>query len=34
MVIRATSTSSGKGHLHFELWHSGRPLNPTQFISF
>ena len=28
------STSSGKGHLHFELWHSGRPLNPTQFISF
>ncbi len=28
------STGSGKGHLHFELWHGGRPLNPTQFISF
>jgi len=29
-----TSAGSGKGHLHFELWHGGRPLNPTQFISF
>jgi len=25
---------TGKGHLHFELWHNGHPLNPTQFISF
>ncbi len=29
-----TSAASGKGHLHFELWHGGSPLNPTQFISF
>ena len=26
--------ASGKGHLHFELWHNGHPLNPSQFISF
>ena len=26
--------ASGKGHLHFELWHNGHPLNPVQFISF
>ena len=29
-----TESGSDKGHLHFELWHGGRPLNPTQFISF
>ncbi len=26
--------AAGKGSLHFELWHNGRPLNPVQFISF
>lgn len=26
--------ASGKGSLHFELWHNGHPLNPAQFISF
>ncbi len=29
-----SSSGSDKGCLHFELWHNGRPLNPTQFISF
>ena len=26
--------ATGKGHLHFELWLDGHPLNPVQFISF
>lgn len=32
--IALTGGEEGAGHLHFELWHNGRPINPTRYISF
>lgn len=33
-VIGNTGTLSSGPHLHFELWHNGRPVNPKDFVNF
>ena len=33
-IIGNTGTLSDGPHLHFELWHKGRPINPIDFINF
>ena len=33
-IIGNTGTLSNGPHLHFELWHSGKPVNPEEFINF
>ena len=33
-IIGNTATLSDGPHLHFELWNRGKPVNPTDFISF
>lgn len=33
-VIGNTGENSSGPHLHFELWHQQKPVNPTQFIKF
>ena len=33
-IIGNTGTLSDGPHLHFELWHKGKPINPEDFITF
>ncbi len=33
-IIGNTGTLSDGPHLHFELWHKGKPVNPVDFINF
>jgi len=33
-IIGNTGTLSDGPHLHFELWHKGKPVNPEDFINF
>jgi murein DD-endopeptidase MepM/ murein hydrolase activator NlpD len=33
-TVGNTGELSSGPHLHFELWHLGRPLNPEHFITF
>ncbi len=33
-VIENTSNQISEAHLHFELWHKGKSLNPLDYISF
>ena len=33
-IIGNTGTLSDGPHLHFELWHKGKPINPIEFINF
>lgn len=33
-IIGNTGTLSSGPHLHFELWHGGKAVNPTDFITF
>ena len=33
-IIGNTGTLSNGPHLHFELWHKGKPINPENFITF
>lgn len=33
-IIGNTGTLSDGPHLHFELWHKGKPINPEDFINF
>lgn len=33
-IIGNTGTLSDGPHLHFELWHQGKPINPKDFITF
>ncbi len=33
-IIGNTGTLSDGPHLHFELWHRGKPLDPTEYINF
>jgi len=33
-IIGNTGTLSDGPHLHFELWHKGKPINPVDFINF
>ncbi len=33
-IIGNTGELTSGPHLHFELWHRGNPLNPTDFVSF
>lgn len=33
-IIGNSGESTSGPHLHFELWHKGRPVNPSDYISF
>lgn len=33
-IIGNTGTLSSGPHLHFELWHNGKPINPTDILNF
>ena len=33
-IIRNTGTLSDGPHLHFELWHRGKPVDPVEYIKF
>ncbi|MCP3933538.1 MAG: M23 family metallopeptidase [Bacteroidetes bacterium] len=33
-IIGNTGTLSDGPHLHFELWHRGKPVDPTEYINF
>ncbi|MFQ5448643.1 MAG: M23 family metallopeptidase, partial [Saprospiraceae bacterium] len=33
-IIGNTGELTDGPHLHFELWHSGKPVNPTDFVDF
>lgn len=33
-IIGNTGEQSSGPHLHFELWHKGRPVNPSDYINF
>lgn len=33
-LVGSADASSAGDHLHFELWHDGEPVDPTQYISF
>ncbi len=33
-IIGNTGTLTNGPHLHFELWYKGRPVDPTEFVSF
>ena len=33
-IIGNTGRLTDGPHLHFELWHNGKPINPTDFINF
>lgn len=33
-IIGNTGTLTSGPHLHFELWHRGKPIDPTQYIKF
>ncbi len=33
-IIGNTGTLSNGPHLHFELWHKGKPINPQDYINF
>lgn len=33
-IIGNTGENSSGPHLHFELWHKGRPVNPADYINF
>lgn len=33
-IIGNTGVQSDGPHLHFELWHNGQPLDPTEYVSF
>ena len=33
-IVGNTGELTSGPHLHFELWHEGKPLNPEQYIDF
>ena len=33
-LVASADASSAGDHLHFELWHDGETVDPTQYISF
>ena len=33
-LVGNTGTLSTASHLHFELWHKGVPVNPSDYIKF